>query len=193
MLCVTGNESTTAALADRLNDRAGAAHLAEVRVDALAQINEPLYQLLAQHRRRLVVCCRPKDQGGSFTGSIIDRLAVLHRLAALDLAYLDLEDDLPDDQYQALRNRHSGKVIRSWHDFTRFPADLARRAQAMGSRADLFKLAVAVEDAAELTALRALAPPGGQRGILIGMGSAGMLTRCRYPRFWLPVDLRRRK
>jgi 3-dehydroquinate dehydratase/shikimate dehydrogenase len=192
MLCVTGNETSLASLASRLQQvqdkRCGPdAPLQEIRIDALDEPLEPLYSLLERYRDRLLVCCRPQRQGGAYVGSDAERLAILRRAAIAGAAYVDVEADCEERELVALRHATPGKLVLSWHDFAGIPADLGRRVREIGGRgADLVKVAVTVQDAAQLGELRELQQLVSQPTIVIGMGLAGLLTRCRYPAFGSP-------
>ncbi|MEM7203653.1 MAG: type I 3-dehydroquinate dehydratase [Planctomycetota bacterium] len=188
MLCVTGAEPTVGALAARLaSARDGDLH--EVRLDALTVWDESVLAVLAARPRALVVTCRPTRQGGAFAGAERERLELLRRAASAGVAYVDVEADVAPAARAALRTaaqQAGGQLLVSWHDFIGMPADLAARARAMAAGGDLIKLAVTVQDAAELTSLRTLATELDRPSLLIGMGVAGQLSRCRYPAFGAP-------
>lgn len=191
MLCVTGAEKSWEALGARLarvaSQAGGASLLQEVRLDALDRPGEGLEEGLAPWRDRLVVCCRPPRQGGAFAGSEEERLALLARAAASGVAYLDLEEELPDAALSRLRSLGARQLVLSHHDFDGLSPELLGRLERMASRpVDLVKLAARVDDAAELTALLELGQRLGRPAIVIGMGLAGLLSRARYPAFGSP-------
>jgi shikimate dehydrogenase/3-dehydroquinate dehydratase type I len=189
VICVTGAERSVAQLAERfaaVDERiAGSAvsHaevLHEVRLDRLDTIDDELFALLAS-RHDLLVCCRAARQGGAFDGDEAARGAVLRRAAADGARYVDLEADVPDDWLQAIGRE---RVVLSWHDFATLPSDLAAQARQMAKRAPaVVKLAVQVDDAAELAELQRVAGMIEGEQVLIGMGAAGVLSRSHYKAF----------
>ncbi|MBK8480693.1 MAG: type I 3-dehydroquinate dehydratase [Proteobacteria bacterium] len=206
MLCVTGKEGSVELLQLRLDrvfatgrerglaalgEATGAppSLLQEVRLDALTPPLEGVWALLRRHAPRLLVCCRPAREGGSFIGSEADRLQLLERAAECGVAYLDLEADCSDGTLQALAQRSSRtRLVISAHHFAGLPADLERRFAALAERGvgDVLKLAVSVDDVMDLPRLAALAKRAQRPTLLLGMGPAGLLSRCRYPAFGAP-------
>ena len=187
MLCVTGNEGTPEELAERLERvsrrLAGRNHLQEVRLDGLREPSTDVLPLLAPYASRLIVTCRPERQGGAFRGTETERFDVLHGAAALGPAWVDVEADVPEETTGALRRAAPGRVMVSWHVFggdEAGVADAVRRLTRL--EADRYKLAVAVDDATELAPLLELSR-GHPDLFVIGMGEAGLLSRCRYPCF----------
>jgi 3-dehydroquinate dehydratase/shikimate dehydrogenase len=193
MLCVTGSEASVAALARRVADadrRAGATLLHELRLDLVERIEwAALLELVRREGQRLLLCCRAERQGGGWRGSEEDRVALLAYFFKQGGGWVDLEADVEDETLERFDRQ---RVVLSWHE-PEVEGDAAERArrwqarlEAMARRSSgLVKLAVAVEDAAELEALRAAraAVPPGRGAIVIGMGAAGALSRSRYRRF----------
>jgi len=184
VICVTGGESRAEKLAARL-----AAHqhfpLQEVRLDLLDRVDEHVLPLLRSPR--LIATCRAVSEGGRFRGSETERLAVLRRALEQSPGFLDLEARTPAPlKDELLLRRGSTRIILSCHaalsELEREPA-----AEALADpRADGLKLAVAVEDGAELRALRRLLPQEERPVIRIGMGAPGLLSRALPARFGSP-------
>jgi 3-dehydroquinate dehydratase/shikimate dehydrogenase len=180
VICYTGLERTAAELAKRLDAPvpAGAEVRHEVRLDALERIDDAALALVRAHGPRLLVCCRPKRQGGAYEGDEGERLALLRRAAG---ALVDLEADVGD---AALARFERARVVLSWHDLDGVPADLTARAAAMSARGTgTVKIAVQVSDAAELGALLDARAAVAQDAVVLGMGAAGLVSRVRYRAF----------
>lgn len=177
MLCVTGLETTAAALERRIQN--APTHLHEVRLDAIDVVNDALAVMKRHTGMAFLACCRPVRQGGRYDGDEADRLALL---AKANARYVDLESDVDDDAVAAIGRE---RVVLSWHDFEGVPADLDRRLRAMASRGTaVTKLAVTVDDASQLLALyEAGVRLKGVDKVLIGMGPAGLLSRSHFRSF----------
>lgn len=185
MLCVTGAETTVAALAARLaetEERLAGDFLHEIRLDYLTEgWTGALASVLVRHGRRAILTCRPVRQGGAFAGSEHERLGLLRRCALVGCAYVDVEADVPATEAATL----GVPLVRSWHLFE--PVGRAQLAQAAASLfacrdAAVSKLALAVEDPSELDWLLHL-PWHDARRVVIGMGVAGILSRMAYRHF----------
>lgn len=195
MLCVTGNEARIQALAARL-ERTPKGALAEVRLDLLDEPLDAAFELIAQHADKLIVCLRPRRQGGGYPGAESSRLELLGKAAVRGPAYLDIEGDCSDGELAALRaagERSTGaapKLVLSWHEFSgqqqRRAAAIVRARELAGRDVDLLKLAVAVDDPVELEDLLDLADTLERPAVLLAMGPAGQLSRSRYARFGSP-------
>jgi 3-dehydroquinate dehydratase / shikimate dehydrogenase len=189
MICVTGREATSTALERRLESVTRLPNstfppLHEVRLDALGRLDDDVWSLLRRHAPRLIVCCRPPRQGGWFEGSEAERLGALRAAGRTGVAWLDLEADLSDEDLASMGTPPGGRRIVSWHDLDGVPADLHARAEAMARRgADVVKLAVRPRDAVDLQPLLELGRRFEGRAVLLGMGPAGLLSRCRYADF----------
>jgi 3-dehydroquinate dehydratase/shikimate dehydrogenase len=185
MLCVTGLEraagpllSRVAAVASRLPGC-----LQEVRLDALEDPPAEVLPSLAPWIGSLILAARPVRQGGLWTGAEAGRLDLLRSAIALGPFAADVEADV--DAAILRGGATATRIVRSLHDFDGFPADLAARATALeAAGADVVKVAVRVDDPADLARLLALRSPG--RRVLIGMGAAGVLSRVRYRAFGSP-------
>lgn len=197
MLCVTGGEHRTADLARRLRAHQDCP-LQEVRLDLLEDLDEQVYPLLAMPG--ILVACRPVAQGGGFRGSEAERLAVLRRALAQQPGLLDLELTVPRSEWDSLlRARGRTRLVCSHHLPGPGVADLRAVAEALAAvPAQVHKLAVAVEDTADLLPLLELDVRTGRNGrpgpeplppaplIRIGMGPAGLVSRALPAHFGSP-------
>jgi 3-dehydroquinate dehydratase type I len=172
VICVTGAERDVGALRQRI-EADDAFH--EIRADAL-DTHDGLLELVRQHGSRVLVCHRPARQGGGYDGDETARLALLRDALDAGARYVDVEDDVAHDF-------DCSRVVMSWHDFGGRADDLVARAKAMRPRCAVVKLAVHVDDAAELEQLRRVRDAIDGDVVLIGMGAAGLLSRTHYQRF----------
>ncbi|OIP29485.1 MAG: hypothetical protein AUK47_27305 [Deltaproteobacteria bacterium CG2_30_63_29] len=199
MICVTGFEPELTSLLHRFEAcerlAPGLRLLHELRLDAaldpaallagLAPLEGPRLdprQPLAAGRPLRLVCCRPSREGGHYRGDEATRLELLAAAAHLADA-VDVEADVDDAWVSALRAANPGLlVVRSKHVFDSQPGVHTFE----GLDGDLFKLAVAVEDAQKLDALRTAAQASARPLFVVGMGAAGLLSRVLYPQFGAP-------
>jgi 3-dehydroquinate dehydratase/shikimate dehydrogenase len=192
MFCVTGKERTVPELLRRLERyREEGDTLQEVRLDLLDPFDPAVFAHLSSPR--ILVTCRARQEGGAFGGSEEERCQVLRSALEAGPGYLDLEALLPLNIRQGFYDhRGATQIILSAHRFEPRAAATdpswetvaAELAQDRG--ADILKVALAVEDAVELKALRALLEEEKRPVLRIGMGPAGLLSRVLYPKFGSP-------
>lgn len=193
MICLTGNEKSTRDLERRLNGVGGcwpgqlrkSPLMQEIRLDCLEKIDDELWNLLS--RPNLILTCRSTAEGGSFRGTEAERLSVLRRALKLQPDYLDVE--LAADQQvrqEFWQTRGSTKMIVSYHQFATDQVPASILAGLKAAEADVLKIAVLVEDAAQLALLRPLLLDEFRPVIRLGMGEAGLLSRARYTDFGSP-------
>ncbi len=184
MLCLTGNERTLADVSERMSAARGRLEgdvLHELRLDALARLDDEVTGFVERHAGELLVACRPVRQGGAFAGDEGERLGLLARVASRGPRWLDVEGDV-DDAALVTKARVAGtKLLASWHELAQLPPDLEDRARTLRRhRPDAVKLAVSVDDVAELVPLFAAARATELPFVAVGMGRAGLLSRTHY-------------
>jgi 3-dehydroquinate dehydratase/shikimate dehydrogenase len=187
MLCVTAAERNAAALASRLRAHADAA-LQEVRLDALDRIDDSLLELVG--RRDRVVTCRSRDARGAFGGTERERFELLSRVLRRGPGYLDVElSSDPELRRELFARRGKTRIVLSHHEWTAGRAGLRGESLAALARqlacqpADVVKIAVTVDDAAELGSLRDALPHETRPVVRVAMGPAGLLSRALPARF----------
>lgn len=184
MIGVTGLESTEAALADRIRSLPDV-DLHEVRLDALAA---PTPELVARlpARDRLLVTCRAAWEGGQFAGPEAERVALLVAALRAGARYVDLEAAAPDPSWSAVAaaagphrlvaSLHASAAGDAWT-----AAGLAPLVDRLAGRpAGHLKLAIAVDDVADLGPLADVQDAARRPWIRIGMGWAGQVGRLAY-------------
>ena len=193
MICITGGERTAEALRQRVADHRGPGLVHELRLDLLDAVS-PGALANMPGEVDFIVTCRPRWEGGAFDGTEQERCEVLLDALSCGPAYIDLEVAAPQETRQRLlearaRTGIRTRIISSVHRFEpTAPDELARLLDQAPAEADVLKLAVAVEDAADLLPLLSLidARQDERPLVLIGMGPAGLLSRALYRRFGSP-------
>lgn len=183
MICVTGSEPTVGALASRICALPEAA-LHEARLDLLEHVTPEAVAALPE-RHRLIVTCRTAAEGGQWQGEESVRLALLRAALEAGVRYVDVEAAAPDETWQALHARHGGeRLVASAHRFepaVATPEILASAQRRLTQRPAAFlKLAVRIDDVADLEPLRRMRVADGRPLVRIGMGLAGLPGRVRY-------------
>ena len=161
--------------------------LVEARIDLLAQIRfEELARIVTKHRRRLILTCRPTQEGGGFDGTEEERLEVLQKLSRLGSAFLDVELSLARKHPRRLRDlsKNLTALIISWHDFERTPADskLKERVNEALKLGDIAKIVpTAREFRDNLTVLSLYDDHQEDKLVAFCMGEKGIVSRLLCP------------
>lgn len=164
----------TAGALHAMQQAAGRADLAELRLDLMAEFDLPA--LLAGRPLPVIVTCRPPREGGRWQGSEAERLAVLRQAAALGADYVDLEWDAAGE-IPSLDRSHT-KVILSRHDFAAMPDDLAAQADSLWQAgADAVKLVGMAHCLADCTPVLRLLAAATRPTVAIAMGEHGLFSR----------------
>lgn len=186
MLCITGVERTVEALRQRIA-RHPRAELLEVRLDALAEPLDAL-SVLEVDPKRLVIACHPEREGGEYKGDEESRLGLLERLLEEKPGWIDIELSCEESRRDRLiesAHERGVRVLVSHHEGEAASSFQARAIAALLSAAggDAVKLTMPVTDAAELDPFLQI----GQRAmlpmVLLGQGTAGILSQTLYSRF----------
>ena len=182
-ICITGSEGSARELGQRLRSLPEAVH--ELRLDCLRRLPASLEGLVPPSITTIVTL-RPVREGGRFKGREQERIGILKRALECRPAFVDLEystpRDLRNEIYRLARGRT--RIILSHHDFHGAGRDLERLAAVMGREpCHLVKIAVFVEDPADLEALATLSKKTRKPLILAAMGPGGLLTRILPERF----------
>jgi len=181
MLCVSLMPETTDQALDGLHRAAGAADLAEVRLDAMRRVD--LDRLLDHPPCPVIVTCRPVREGGLYDGPEDERLGALRRAAELGARYVDVEHDA----LSQLGDVPPERVIASYHNFQETPGDLpAIHRRLAESGAGIVKVAVTARHILDTVPVLRLLREAGAATIALSMGERGMLTRILSLKYGAP-------
>lgn len=183
MLCVTGNERSVAELVRRI-ESAPEVGLHEVRLDLLDGIPSGVCARLPA-REKLIVTCRPKREGGGWDGPEERRIRRLREALDAGVGWIDVEGSTPAELLDELLGAPGPtRRIVSAHPAAGDPeTPLAMLARLGAHRAHVLKLALPIDDAADLAALRDAAAATRRKVVAIGTGPAGTLSRIAYRAF----------
>ncbi len=127
----------------------------------------------------VILTLRRTRDGGRFAGSEQERVGLLERLVGSGFAYVDIEEDLVAPSLDARIAEAGVRVVRSLHDFSGVPSDLAHRiARIPRGPREIPKAAVTPRSSAELAGLlEAFDGLDAPEKVVIGMGDIGFPTR----------------
>ena len=181
-ICVTVTGASTNDLCRRRNEafRDGA-DLVEVRLDTVRDPDAAA--VLADRPGPVIVTCRPRWEGGAFSGSEDERRRLLRDAVKLGAEYVDVEWSAGFNDI--VRARGGRGVILSTHDFEGVPADLRDRVRAMrGVGAEVLKIATMAKRLGDVVPLLSLASISSDAPlVVIAMGAPGIVTRICAARF----------
>ncbi|MBX3389916.1 MAG: type I 3-dehydroquinate dehydratase [Phycisphaeraceae bacterium] len=146
-----------------------------------------------------IVTCRASSEGGGYSGSDDDRMALYERLAASGAKnaspprYLDIEfASLANEAVRAriaklavVDGENASGLILSAHDFQGRPSDLTRRVLAMRTDgfASVLKIAYRARSLRDNLELFEMLRESDRPMIALGMGEFGLMSRVLAPKF----------
>lgn len=151
--------------------------LAEIRLDLMDSFDLP--RLIREAPCGLIITCRPPREGGRFSGSEAERLAILREALELGCAYVDVEWDSVE-RLERPRDTNS-RVMVSRHWLDQMPASFWPTYETLRARADVVKLVGLARQPAEILPVLELLQRATTPVVAIAMGAAGRLTRLVAP------------
>jgi 3-dehydroquinate dehydratase-1 len=185
-ICVSLGESDINELKKCIDNAFGGnADLIEIRFDYFdkSKMNEVL-EFVLDHKERAVFTCRALNEGGKYTGTELDRVTTLRRLAAFRPLFLDVEyntmtanDDLMD-QFTA----QNCDTLISWHNFDLTPSTeelytLLNKMKDYSTNVKIVTMANNVGDNLKVLRLYEAARKANINLITFCMGEHGILSR----------------
>ncbi len=170
---------------------AAGADLVELRVDRIGDVSAVEAALRGPRVLPVLLTVRSATEGGAWTGTERERVALLLRLAALAPDYVDVEAATWRSaesvrRWAATRADGTPRLIISQHDLHGTPPEVAAALRALRAiPADVHKAVFTAHDACDaLRVAAALArAPHPERLIVLAMGEAGLVTRILARKF----------
>jgi len=171
MICISINqESRRFALADMLN-ASRQCDLLEIRLDRFSKAPD-IKELLDAKPCPVIMSCRRASEGGSWTGSEEDRLALLRQCIVSKADYVEIELDVAD---QIRRFPPSQRVI-SYTSNQETPADLSDIYEQMQSKnPDVIKLVTLARTPEEAWPLVQILAKQRVPTVAVGLGKPGIM------------------
>ena len=188
MICISIAAAQTDDMIERMERAAPWADLVELRIDRMR--NPELERLLRSKRTPVIATNRPRREGGGFSGTEKERVAILIEAVRLGAEYVDVEASTDPDLKAELRStlaERPAKLIVSWHDFSGTPPEeiLQEKLTAcMMDGPDIAKIVTHASEAADCLRLLGIIPFARQRGqaiIAFCMGGRGRISRLMAP------------
>jgi len=160
----------------------------EVRLDYLEEPAPDLKRLFRSLPGPVIATNRLATEGGRWTGTEADRLALLSEALNLGVTCLDLE--LAADaifRREMWERRGKTRLILSWHDFAGTPDTIRLEAvleEMLAAEADIVKLVTLAREPADNLRMLSLIPRAQARGkeiIAFCMGPLGKWSRVAAP------------
>ena len=158
-----------------LRDIPQEAAFVEIHLDRLKPLPE-VAPLVALATVPLVVTCRPRREGGGYSGDERCRVEILRRAQDAGARWTDVEWD-------AVHCFSGDGVLASRHWYSRFPRDLEAHHRSLASRAEGVKVAAVARSVHDVAALLEVLGRAKSPTIGIAMGRLGAITRALAPCF----------
>lgn len=196
-VCISVCAETAEELIEKIKLATEIADVVEVRFDCIskslpASLFSRLKKLRDSYDGILLATFRPRSQGGKSDLTPDERREFWIRPHLPEIVdWVDLEEDLSEEDI----NRHFGKAfettIKSYHNFTESPIDLVETFERLSIKPeDISKIAVQTEsitDSLSVWRLLQRAESEGKQMIPIAMGEAGKWTRILGLAYGAPI------
>ena len=186
--CISIAESSPNKIKIKLKAALKKSDYTEIRLDFLKMEQVPsALEIIKKDLNRIVCTLRPKTEGGKFSGTEKERIAIIKLIAEYNPFLLDIE-------YNTLKKNKGlvkylkttkTKLLVSWHDFKKTPKDAELKNQInqmskFSSNVKIVSTAKSTEDATRM--LELYSKKGKNNLISFAMGDAGRISRilCLY-------------
>jgi 3-dehydroquinate dehydratase-1 len=159
--CVAIAENNPKKLARIVKSALKKSDFVEIRFDFLKPKDIPdVLELVKKQLTRCVCTLRPKNEGGEFTGSEMERKSIIKLIAEYNPFLLDVEFNAlqKDKKFFNYMKNSKTRILVSWHDFKKTPkiVDLTKKFTSMKKFSNYVKIvtmAKTVNDATRILSL----------------------------------------
>ncbi|MDC0523148.1 type I 3-dehydroquinate dehydratase [Nitrosopumilus sp.] len=186
--CISIAESSPNKIKIKLKVALKKSDYTEIRLDFLKMEQVPsALEIIKKDLNRIVCTLRPKTEGGKFSGTEKERIAIIKLIAEYNPFLLDIEYNTLKKNKELVKylKTTKTKLLVSWHDFKKTPKDAELKNQInqmskFSSNVKIVSTAKSTEDATRM--LELYSKKGKNNLISFAMGDAGRISRilCLY-------------
>jgi 3-dehydroquinate dehydratase / shikimate dehydrogenase len=182
MICISiAQESRRLALADMLNAQAQCDML-ECRLDRFSKAPD-IGELLANKPKPMIMSCRRTQDGGQWSGSEQDRIALLRQCIISKADYVEIELDIADE----IRKFPPAKRLISYTNLSETPPDIAKiYEEAQKKSPDIIKLTTLARTVEEAWPLVQILAKQREPTVVVGLGKPGVLLTVLGKKLGVP-------
>ena len=186
--CISIAENSPKKIKNKLKESFKKSDYVEVRLDFLKTKDVPeALESIKKDLKKVVCTLRPKNEGGKFTGSEKERIAILKLIAEYNPFLLDVEFNTLNKNKELSKYLKSTKtkLLVSWHDFKKTPksSELKNKIKKMSKFSDNVKIVSTAKSVDDATRMLELYNKTGKNNLIsFAMGDAGKISRilCLY-------------
>lgn len=186
--CISIAENSPKRIKNKLKESFKKSDYVEVRLDFLKTKDVPeALESIKKDLKKVVCTLRPKNEGGKFTGSEKERIAILKLIAEYNPFLLDVEFNTLNKNKELSKYLKSTKtkLLVSWHDFKKTPksSELKNKIKKMSKFSNNVKIVSTAKSVDDATRMLELYNKTGKNNLIsFAMGEAGKISRilCLY-------------
>ena len=186
--CISIAENSPKKIKNKLKESFKKSDYVEVRLDFLKTKDVPeALESIKKDLKKVVCTLRPKNEGGKFTGSEKERIAILKLIAEYNPFLLDVEFNTLNKNKELSKYLKSTKtkLLVSWHDFKKTPksSELKNKIKKMSKFSNNIKIVSTAKSVDDATRMLELYNKTGKNNLIsFAMGDAGKISRilCLY-------------
>ena len=186
--CISIAENSPKKIKNKLKESFIKSDYVEVRLDFLKTKDVPeALESIKKDLKKVVCTLRPKNEGGKFTGSEKERIAILKLIAEYNPFLLDVEFNTLNKNKELSKYLKSTKtkLLVSWHDFKKTPksSELKNKIKKMSKFSNNVKIVSTAKSVDDATRMLELYNKTGKNNLIsFAMGDAGKISRilCLY-------------
>ena len=186
--CISIAENSPKKIKNKLKESFKKSDYVEVRLDFLKTKDVPeALESIKKDLKKVVCTLRPQNEGGKFTGSEKERIAILKLIAEYNPFLLDVEFNTLNKNKELSKYLKSTKtkLLVSWHDFKKTPksSELKNKIKKMSKFSDNVKIVSTAKSVDDATRMLELYNKTGKNNLIsFAMGDAGKISRilCLY-------------
>ncbi len=186
--CISIAENSPKKIKNKLKESFKKSDYVEVRLDFLKTKDVPeALESIKKDLKKVVCTLRPKNEGGKFTGSEKERIAILKLIAEYNPFLLDVEFNTLNKNKELSKYLKSTKtkLLVSWHDFKKTPksSELKNKIKKMSKFSSNVKIVSTAKSVDDATRMLELYNKTGKNNLIsFAMGDAGKISRilCLY-------------